>query len=179
MNSLGIIPVFPELRVHGGLCSRNSMFPEAYVPGTPCSRKPMFPELYVPGGLCSRNSVFPEAYVPGPRCSRRPMFPELRVPGGLCSRNSVFPEGYVPGTPCSRRPMFPELNSMFPDPDALGRTVPGLEMISSNQITQEVKNERFLISTRQNNVRISTYVVFNKATNGQTDIKHDKEETLS
>ena len=33
----------------------------------------------------------------------------------------------------------------------------------------------FLMSTRQNNVRISTYVAFNNATNGQIDIKHEKE----
>ena len=47
---------------------------------------------------------------------------------------------------------------------------------------QEVKNQCFLISTRQNNVRIfvrSAYVAFNKATNGQTDTKREKEKNLS
>ena len=34
------------------------------------------------------------------------------------------------------------------------------------------------MSTRQNNVRISAYVAFNKVTNGQTDIKHEKVSTL-
>ena len=46
--------------------------------------------------------------------------------------------------------------------------------------TQEVKSVRCLISTRQNNVRIfgHSYVAFNKATNGQTDTKHEKERKL-
>ena len=51
--------------------------------------------------------------------------------------------------------------------------------MKTNQNTQEVENERcFLTSTRQNNVQISAYVAFNKATNGQTDIKHEKEKKL-
>ena len=41
------------------------------------------------------------------------------------------------------------------------------------------RGERFLISTRQNNVRISAYVTFNKATSEQTDIKHEKESIIS
>ena len=40
--------------------------------------------------------------------------------------------------------------------------------------TQDVNNERCLISTRQNNEHI-----FGKATNGQTDIKHEMGKTLS
>ena len=44
----------------------------------------------------------------------------------------------------------------------------------TNQNTHDVKNERFLITwTRQNNARISENVTFDKATNGQTDIKHE------
>ena len=36
------------------------------------------------------------------------------------------------------------------------------------------------MSTRQNNVQIlGIYIVFNKATNGQTDVKHEKEKKLS
>ena len=41
-----------------------------------------------------------------------------------------------------------------------------------NQNTQEVKNECFLISIKQNNVPL-------KATSGQTDRKHEKEKKLS
>ena len=41
-----------------------------------------------------------------------------------------------------------------------------------NQNTQEVKNERFLIFTIQNNVRIFGILAFGKATK-QTDIKHE------
>ena len=43
------------------------------------------------------------------------------------------------------------------------------------QSTQEVKNERFLISTRQTMCEFSAYIVFNKATHGQTDIKHERD----
>ena len=48
-------------------------------------------------------------------------------------------------------------------------------VIKPNQNTQEVKkNERFLISTRQNNVANFRHTLpLNKATNGQTGIKHD------
>ena len=44
-----------------------------------------------------------------------------------------------------------------------------------NQNTQEVKNERFFkYRQHKNKVGISAYVAFNKATNGQTDIKHEQ-----
>ena len=50
----------------------------------------------------------------------------------------------------------------------------------TNQNTQEVKNERFLVSTRQNNVQILAYAAFNKVSNGQADIiKHEKEKKNS
>ena len=49
----------------------------------------------------------------------------------------------------------------------------------SNRNTQEIRNERFIIWTRQKNVHISAYVAFDKMTDRQTDIKHDKAETLS
>ena len=44
-----------------------------------------------------------------------------------------------------------------------------------NTHTQEVKNERFLMLTRQNNVRIFG-IRCDKATNGQIDVKHEKGE---
>ena len=47
-----------------------------------------------------------------------------------------------------------------------------------NQSTQEVNNERFLMSTRQKimcEFSFSIYAAFNKVTNRQTDIKHEKE----
>ena len=47
-------------------------------------------------------------------------------------------------------------------------TVLVLNFKKTNQNTQEVKNERFLILTRQNNgtFSLSANVAFNKATNG-------------
>ena len=36
-----------------------------------------------------------------------------------------------------------------------------------------------IISTRQNNGEFSAYVAFDKATNGNTDIKHEMGKTLS
>ena len=52
--------------------------------------------------------------------------------------------------------------------------------LPSSQNTQEVKNKRFLISNRQNNLQIlSANVAFDKATNGQTDIKHDGKKHLA
>ena len=45
--------------------------------------------------------------------------------------------------------------------------------LDMNQNTQEVKNERFLILTRQNNANFQHTLPFNKATNRQTDIKHE------
>ena len=46
----------------------------------------------------------------------------------------------------------------------------------TNQNTQEVRNERFLISTIQNNVHIFAICYLYKATNRQTDVKHEKEK---
>ena len=46
----------------------------------------------------------------------------------------------------------------------------------TNQNTQEAKNKHFLMSTRQNNLcKFSAYIAFNKAVNGQTDLKHKKD----
>ena len=49
----------------------------------------------------------------------------------------------------------------------------------TNPNTQEVKYERFLIETRLNNVHIfGIYIIaFNKATDGQTDLKEENDET--
>ena len=50
----------------------------------------------------------------------------------------------------------------------------------TNQNTQEVKTERFFFYRLDKTVcEFSTYVTFNKATNGQTDINHEKENRLS
>ena len=43
-------------------------------------------------------------------------------------------------------------------------------------INYKVKNEHFLISTRQNKVWISAHITFNKATNGQTSHTAQKGE---
>ena len=45
--------------------------------------------------------------------------------------------------------------------------------------THEVKNERFLILLNKTMCEFSAYVSFDKATNGQTDIKHEMGKPLS
>ena len=57
----------------------------------------------------------------------------------------------------------------------------GIACLFSNQNTQKVKYERFLIGTRQNNVHISfsAKIAFIKATSGQIAIQHNNDEHLA